>query len=306
MKYIIALLLLGVASIAHAATTLVGLSTDGTVYEIDPSTGSLTQKVREDISDFSLGGIARKQNTLYYVAKPSGSSENAIYTADLSGATIAHADLDRNDSVRALFLQGQKLYGIFYDGSGSTAGLYQINTTTGVTTLVNDLSGLDLEPIGGAFARIGRFYFMLAKPESDANARRLVRFRLRQNSATVFTVADKVGTPVLCDRLKLNLARLNFFCLASPTTTQVDTYRLGLNGRAKLLTTLSDVERIAGGHSLVTPNARTYQALVYAPGDDDHQRLLTLTAGGALKSTVTINAIIVGMRYGADEPAGSL
>ena len=295
------------STVASADNTLVGLNTDGTVYDINVKTGALTQKAQEALTSFSLGPITRRKGNLFYVAAPSGSSENAIFKVVVNTGAISHVDLDRSDDddeARALFFKGSKLYGVFYNGTAGTAGVYSINPTTGATRQIVDLSTLDLEPIGGAFARIGNFFFMLAKPESDSTQRRLIRFKARSGSAKVFNVATSNGVPVLCDRLKLNYNLLNFVCLASPSTTQVDVCRLGLTGRATCVKTLSDVERLAGGHTMITPNGKAFYAFVYAPGDSSAQRLIKFNAKGIVKSTNTINTIIIGAKFGHedDEP----
>lgn len=289
---------------ACADSSLVGLNTDGTVYSVDLATGALTEKAQEALSNFTLGGITRRNNNLYYVGTPSGSSENAIYKVAISTGVISHVDLDRaagDDDVRTLFFHNKKLYGIFYNGTAGTAGLYRINPTTGVTRQIIDLSTFDVEPVGGAFTRLGEFFYVLVKPESNSGLRQLLRFRIKAGSVKTFDVETTNGTPVLCDRIKVNSARGNFMCLASPSTTQVDVCRLGLNGRATCLGTLTGVERIAGGHTMVTPNGRLFYAFVYAPGDSSAQRLIKFNGKGILKTTKVIDTIIIGAKFGLED-----
>lgn len=293
-----------------AAPTLVGLDTNGNVYQIDLTTGALTEKAADELHSFTLGGIARKKNTLYYVAAPSGSSENSIYTVNLKDSSFLHVDLDRaedDDDVRAMFMSGKKVYAVFYNGTAGTAGVYLIDPLTGVTTLVLDLSDLNVEPIGGAFARIAPYYYLVVKPESDSTRRQLLRFKLKAGSTQLTEILATDGiTTTSCDRIKATAKHKSFVCLATVTSSQVDVCKLKLNGQATCLNTLANVERVAGGHSLSTPNEKTFYALVYAPGDSSAQRLVKFNAKGVLQSTLTVNSIVVGIRFDADETPPNL
>lgn len=291
-----------VVNSSQAAPSLVGVNTDGTVYQIDTTTGALTMKAQEQTSSFSLGGFTRKSNKVYYIAAPSGTSENSIYTLVLKTGLLTHVDLDRSDEVRALFFSGQKLYAVFYDGNQGTVGLYRVNPTTGVTKLVADFSSLDVEPIGGAYAKLGDFYYMLAKPNTDSTLRRLLRFKLRATGAKLFNVVTSAAAPITCDRLKVNQAKQNFVCLASPTTSQVDVCKLKPNGVASCSATLANVLRLAGGHTMMTPNEKTYYALVYEIGDENSQRLIQFTPAGAVKRFVTVSSIVVGADFQPPAP----
>ncbi len=308
MKKIIFTLLSTALSIssATAETTLIGYNTSGDVYQIAPVTGALTLKAQEQLHSFTLGAIARKKSTLYYIAAPGGATENAIYTVNTATAAISHVDLDLaddSDDATHLFFAGKNLIGLFYNSNTGVFRAYAINTTTGVTTLKQDLSSLDVEPIGGAISRIGKFIYILAKPQSDTSRRTLVRFKVGANTAKLFEVVTKGATPqpVLCDRIKLIRDSLTFLCLASPSTTQVDTYRVTPAGKAKFLSTLTGVDRVAGGHTLVTPNEKVFYAFVYAAGESNNQRVLKISALGQVKANVSINTFIVGARFGSEE-----
>ena len=283
---------------AQAATTLVGLNTSGTLYQIDPKSGALTQVADEQITSFTLGGLTRQNKTLYYVAAPSGTSENAIYTLNLKTKALNHVDLDRGDDVRALFTNGKSLYGVFYNGSSGSIGVYKINSSSGVTQLIVDLSALGLDPVGGSFAKLKSDYYLLSKPNSDSAQRTLVRFKLKAGSAKLVTVANKSGgAAVLCDRIQPNTKKNNFVCLASTSSTQVDVFNLGTDGKAKFLATLAGIERLAGGATMTTSDEKSYYALVYATGESNNQRLLKISSKGVIKNNATINTLIVGAQF---------
>ena len=290
--------------LAAPATTLVGLSTDGTVSEIDLASGALTTITQEQTTSFTLGGIARKKDTLYYVAAPSGTSENSIYTVDIKLKSISRVDIDRaavDDDVRALFLNGKKLFAVFYNGNTGTAGIYRIDPKTGATTLAYDFSDLGAEPIGGAFARIGNFYYFILKMETDNSIRILLKVKTNGKNASIVQIVDAAGTPVQCDRIKFNPSRLGFVCMATPATDQVNVCSLKLNGKAKCGASLPDVQRVGGGHTMMSPNGKDFYALVYSPTDANSQRLIKFKANGKIKSTVTISSILVGARFGQDD-----
>lgn len=300
---IAALLSLSNTHSVFAESSLLGLDTNGIVYDINTKTGALTKKAEEAFTSFSLGPIARRKGTLYYIATPSGASENAIYTVSTTNGTISHVDIDRSsgdDNASALFFKGKKLYAIFFNSTSGNGGVFKINPTTGVTTQIVDISDLDIDPIGGSFARIGNFFFILGKPNGDSSARRLIRFRLKAGSAKVFEVKAADNSPVLCDRIKLNKVRLDFVCLASPSTTQVSVCRLSPSGKAKCFNTLDNVERVAGGHSMMSANGKQFFAFVYAPGDSNSQRLIKFSPKGIVKSTQTISTIIIGAKFGQE------
>lgn len=305
--FIIALLFFPSERTAAAESSLLGYNTNGDIYQVNPASGELTLKAQDQLHSFTLGAIARKGSTLYYIAAPAGATENAIYTANTSTATVTHADLDLSDdddNATQLFFFGNKLIGLFYNSTSGTFRALTINPTTGATTLKLDLTSLDVEPIGGSIARIGKFFYLLAKPGADGSRRQLVRFKVGSNSAKVFEVQTKGANaePVLCDRIKLIRKSLTFFCLASPSSTQVDTYRVTTAGRAVFLSTMTGIERIAGGHTLVTPNEKVFYAFVYATGETNNQRLIKLSASGQVKANVAVNTLLVGARFGAEEP----
>jgi len=285
-------------SVAFAATTLVGLNTSGTLYQIDPKTGSLTQVADEQITSFTLGGLTRQNKTLYYVAAPSGSSENAIYTLNLKTNALSHIDLDRSDDVRALFTNGKALYGLFYNGSTGSIGVYKINSSTGVTKLIVDLSGLGLDPVGGSFTKLSDKYYFLSKPSSDTTQRSLVSFKLKANSAALVAVVNNAGgAAVLCDRIQPNTKSKSLLCLASSSSSQVDVFRLAPSGKAKFLATLQNIERIAGGATMSTPDEKSYYAFLYSFANSNSQQLLKFNSKGVVKSNVTINTLIVGAQF---------
>ncbi len=288
---------------AQAQNALAGLDTTGAVFEIAPKTGVVTPVVEEAINGFVLGATTRHLGKFYYVAQPSGTTQNALYTAVLKTGALSHVNLDRNDSVRALFFRKKQLYGIFYDGNLGTAGLYKIAKLTGVTTLVLDLSTLDLEPIAGAFADFRDSYYMLAKPESDSTQRRLVRFKASAKAPVVMNVVDSLGAAVLCNHFKPNAKRQSFVCLASAAgETQVDFHRLALNGVATYVSTLPGILRVGSGHTLATLDQNRYYAFVYVPGEPDNQHFLKLSSKGAILSNVTLDRISIGAHFQSESP----
>lgn len=282
------------------ADSLIGINTSGTIYQVNLQTGELTEKANEEVTGVSLGATARRGAQFFYVAAPSGTSENAIFKANTRTAEITHVDLDHDlgdDEVRALFFNDNKLFGIFYNATAGTAGLYKINPKTGVTKLVIDFSSLDLEPLPGAFTKAGDSFYFIGKPESDGTQRQLVKFKQKASSVKVKDILDADGNSVRCDRLQLNEKSGAFVCLASPIATQVDVCKLTLTGRATCPTTLEGIERVAGGHTMATPNNKIYYGLMYQLGDSDSQRLLKFNARGVVKSTLTIPTILVGAHF---------
>ena len=298
------ILFIALSASTYAQGAAVALDTNGAILRVDIKTGALTEKAAEALNNFILGATARNGGKFYYVGEPSGSTEKALYTVKIGTGQIGHIDLDRNDQVRDLFFNGNKLFGIFYDGNAGTAGIYRINVKTGVTTLIIDLSTLDIEPIAGAITSYGKFYYILAKPESDSSQRRLVRFTTKTASAPqVLDVVDSTNSPVLCDKLKPNVSKKNFVCLASKNSeTQVDVCRLTLKGKATVLSTLPNILRVGGGHTMLTLNQKDYYAFVYAPGEPNNQRLIKFTAKGTIKSNLAIDGIMIGGHFAGEEP----
>lgn len=292
------LVALSISTPVSAQSPIAALDTNGAVLLIDAKTGEITPKAEEPLSGFSLGGTARATNTLYYVAEPTGSDENSIYTVSLKSGTVTHVDLDRSESVRALFVNKRKLYGVFYDGTLGSAGVYRIDPATGVTTLVLDFSSLDLEPIAGSVVSFGGFYFLLAKPEADSGQRKMLRFKLKSSGAVVIDVLDKAGAPVLCNKMKPNAATQRFVCLAQDLAeTQVSVCRLSLKGKAVCSAALSGVLRVGSGHTMLTPDQNRYYAFVYAPGEPDNQRLIRFNARGAVKANIPLSTIAIGAHF---------
>lgn len=286
---------------AYALNTLVGLTSDGRVVQIDTTTGALTDIVQQEITNFSLGAIARKKDTLYYVAAPSGTNEYSIFIANLKTPLLIPYDLDRNDEVRALFLNGKKVQGIFYDGTAGTVGIYRIDPISGVTTLITDLSALSVEPVGGTVVRSNDSFYALVKPNIDSTRRQLLRFSLKGTKPTVVDIKAADGSAVLCDRIQATADGKGLVCVASPSTTQVTVCKLTFKGIATCGTTLTSLERVAGGHTLVTANKKIFYVLGYAPGDQNSQRLVSFNKSGVVKSTITIPAIITGLRFAAED-----
>ena len=286
-----------------ASAQIEGLDTNGSLFQVAQRSGAFTPGVSNPFTSYSLGGTTRKANTFYYVAVPSGGTENALFSVQLKTGVTSQVDLDRNDSVRALFFNGKSLFGVFYDGNAGTAGVYKIQPTTGVTTLVLDLSTLDVEPIAGAFTRNEKTFFMLVKPEIDATRRQLLSFRLRAGSAKLVEIADASALPVTCDKLEINAARKDFVCLASAAAeTQVNFCRLSAAGRATCLNTLPGILRVGGGHTLLTLDRARYYAFVYVPGEPDNQRLIKISGRGVIQSNVSIPAISIGAHFASDLP----
>ncbi len=289
---------LSLAVPARAQGPIAALDTNGIVYQVDTKTGALTEKTEEAFTDFSLGGTVRRGGKFYYVVAPAGLSENALYTSILKSGTLIHVDLDRDDDVRALFLKGNKLYGIFYDGNAGSAGLYRIAPTTGVTTLILDLSDLNVEPIAGAITQIENTFYMLVKPEANSAQRQLLRFKVKSGSAQLFDVVDGTGNPVLCDKLKINAAQKAFVCLAQAAAeTQVNVCRVSLKGKTTCVATLTDILRVGSGHTMLSNNGKTFYAFVYAPGEPDNQRLIKFNAKGVIKSNLSISTIMIGAHF---------
>ncbi len=286
-----------------AAPTLVALSTDGVIYQVDTVTGVQTEIVHPETANFTLGGIARKKNNLYYISTPSGSDQNAIYTINVKTGEGTFIDLDRaqgDDEVRALFFSGKKLYAIFYNGTAGTAGLYQLDPKTGVTTQKLDWSDLNVEIIGGSFVQSGKFFYVLVRPENDNTVRKLLKFRFKAASVKLLDLVDKSDLPVLCDRIKVNSKSGNFVCLASPTDSQVDVCKVTPLGKATCLGTLENVKRVGGGHTFVSRDGKNFFAFVYEPDDVDHQTLIQLNARGVIKSRTSLDSIMVGAQFDRD------
>lgn len=288
---------------AHAQNHILGLDTNGVTFEVVARTGAFTAKSELAFTSFSLGATARKGNVLYYVAIPGGGTDPALFAANSKTSAITVTDLDRNESVRALFFSGRSLYGVLYDALSNSAGVYRIDPATGITSLVVDLSGLDVEPIPGALAKVGKVYSMLVRPEVDSERRQLLTFRLRAGSAAVVEIADKDGIPVQCDKLKPNKAKKDFVCLASAADeTQVNFCRLNSRGVARCVTTLPGIERVGSGHTLVTTDEANYFAFVYVPGEPDNQHLIRLNSRGAIKSNVALPTISIGGHFLTEAP----
>jgi hypothetical protein len=289
---------------AFAVTpTLLGVSTDGTVYQIDTKSGTLTSVGGEQVHNFNLGGIARNPKYLYYIAAPSGSTENSIYTLNLKTNVFSHIDLNRpsgDDDVRVMFLKGNKLYAIFYNGNLGTAGLFQINPNTGAVTPVVDLSSLNVEPITGAFTTDGTFYYVLVKPETDSTKRQIMKFQINNKVPTFIDVLAKDGTSVLCDRFKLSAKSGSFVCLASITSSSVAACKVSTKGLTTCGAPITNIERLAGGHTMLSPDGTKYYAIVYELGDQNSQRLIQITSKGGIKSKATINSILVGAQFSTD------
>jgi hypothetical protein len=290
---------------AQSGNKLVALSTSGTIYEINQNTGESTEIAEEIISSFTLGGIARRNNILYYIATPSASTENSIYKLNIKTKVLSKVDLDRasgDDDVRALFFDGNKLFAVFYNGTAGTAGLYQVNPKTGVTALKINLSDLNYEPIGGGFERFNGFTYMLAKPETDSNARKLMRFKKTARSVKSFDVKDAGGNPVLCERIATIANGSKLVCLASAdSSTQVRYCNLKFNGLANCLSVLSDIKRVAGGHTFTTTDGRNFFAFVYDNIDENNNRLLKINKFGVISENRELDGIFVGARFKNEE-----
>lgn len=295
--------LLSLPNGALAQGSATGLDTNGITFDIDPKTGTLTTLTEESFANFSLGGTTRTRDTFHYVVSPAGSQENAIYTVDLKTKTVGHVDLDRSDAVRALLTQGKKLFGIFYDGNAGTSGIYRIDPATGVTSLVLDLSELDVEPIAGAITQVGKFFYALVKPETDSGRRQILKFKLKAGSASLVDVVDAQGAPVLCDKFKPAKSEKSFVCLAQAASeTQVNVCKVQLNGRAKVLNVLPSVERVGSGHTMMTADRKSFYAFVYAPNEPNNQHFVKFTPKGVVKSDVPLSTISIGAHFKSELP----
>lgn len=292
-----------VAPRAQAQTDLVGINTSGDVYQINTSDGTLTLKAQEAVTTIDLGAIARKKNLLFYVAAPSGSSENSLFKVSISTGAITKVDLDRNDTAKSLFFNGNKLYGIFYNSSTGDSGVYKINITTGATTLLVDLSAINAEPLGGAIARQGAFFHTIVKPTEET--RQLLRFKLKANSAVVNDIKSPTGTDIKCDKIKPHPSLPSFVCVASTSSTQVDVCKLSLKGVARCGGTLTSIIRIGSGHTMMRSGKR-YYVFGYAAGEPNNQRLVSFNAAGKeLASPAIANgSLFVGARFGIEDTEG--
>lgn len=295
---LVAFLFILTANSSLAASKLVGLNTSGAVYEVDAKTGTLTKLTEDSSSNFSLGATARFKSTFYYVAAPSGASEYAIFSVNLKTNAVTYVDLDRSENVVALFLSGKNLYGVFYDSSNTGAvGVYKITPSTGATSLVVDLSSLSIEPVPGSLTKLTNSYYLIGKPSGDSTKRQLVKFRLKAGSAKATSIATKEGTDVLCDRILPNTNKQSLVCLASPSSTQVDVCQLSAGAKANCKSTLSGIERVAGGATFTTQDEKTYYAFVYATGESNNQRLLGLSSAGKIKTNATVSTLIIGAHF---------
>ncbi|MBX7138676.1 MAG: hypothetical protein K1X83_11900 [Oligoflexia bacterium] len=293
-------------SVVRAEQKFAAFNTSESVFEVTPSDATLSLITQSELTSFSLGASTRLGNTLYYVAAPSGSSENALFKVNLKTTALTFVDLDRSgddDEVRALFIRRGKLYGIFYNGNAGSVGLYRITPATGATTLVLDLSDLDAEPVPGAIAQVLGVPYMIFKLNSDANRRLLVKFGSTVSSIRSKEILDSDQNPISCEKIKFNLPRAKFVCLASAESqTQVKVCKVTLAGRASCSSALSGIERVAGGHTLLTPNQKIYYALVYAPGEPDNQRLIKFTPAGVVKSNQIVNTLLIGAHFANEAP----
>lgn len=301
-------LILSVSSTALAANKLIGLDTNGIVYSIDPKSGTLTKLSEEAFTSFSLGATVNSKAKFYYVVTPSGASENALYTLDLKSNALTHIDLDRSESVRDLFFVKNALYGVFYNGNAGTLGVYKINPATGVTTLVLDMSDLNVEPLPGSISQLNGFNYLLVKPETDGTKRQLLRFKTRAGSAKLSSdIVTATNTLVTCDKLKPNAAKTNFVCLASVqsggTDVQVDVYQLKQNGKAAFVKTLAGLVRVGSGHTMLTSDQKTYYALGYNASDANNQRLIKFTSKGVVKTDSAVATIFIGANFASEEAA---
>jgi len=212
---VIPLSIAALSQIAEAQGKSLALDTNGISFEVNHSNGDITKKSEESLSNFNLGATVRSGNRLLYVAAHEGGSEPGLHIADTKRGTISHVDLDRDDPVRALFFDKNKLYGIFYNGNVGTVGIYRINQKSGATTLVLDLSDLDLEPIPGTVSSFGNYFYMLARPEVASQERRLIRFRTKSGTAKGVPEVDGNGAVVQCDKVQPNASWKGFMCMSS-------------------------------------------------------------------------------------------
>lgn len=285
---------------AQAQGKSLAIDTNGISFEVNHSTGDTTKKSEESLNNFNLGATARNGDQLLYVAAHGGGTEPQLHIADTKTGAISHIDLDRDDPVRALFFDKKKLYGVFYNGNLGTAGIYRINQTSGVTTLVLDLSDLDLEPIPGAVSSSGSYFYMLARPEAASQERRLIRFRTRGGTPKITAVTDADGAIVQCDKLQPNTAWKGFMCLASDTTnTVVNACRLSLSGRARCLKTLLNILRVGTGHTMLTLDQKSYFAFVYVPNEPNNQHLIKFNSRGVMVKDFRLTTIMLGAHFRA-------
>lgn len=291
------------ASTAFAKPDVVGVSTSGLIYRIDLKTGDLQDLGGEQIHNFNLGGIVRDKNTLQYIAVPSGSDANALYTADLKKGTLTHAGLGKvagADDVRVMIKKGKKLFGIIYDGNAGAHGLYKIDAKTGSPILVADYSALNVEPIPGNITFLDSYYYTLVKPETDPTKRQLMKFRLNSKAPTLIDVVAADGASVPCDKVKVINKSKEFICLASISNERVDACKISLKGVTTCTKTLENVVRIAGGHTLMSFDGRKFYALVYQVGDENSQHLIEFNAKTGIKSSLAIPSVLIGAQLEKD------
>lgn len=315
-KLIWQLILVLVATPALSQNNIAGVATDGSIYLIDPKTAVTTKVAESALTTFEAGAI-RQNNTFYYVGAPSGTTENALFKADLKTGTISFVDLDRSDHVAVLFHRGKQFFAIFYDGTLGTRGLYQINKLTGATTLVQDLTSVfPGDPVLGAFARQRDKFLVLARDNSNSATRHLATIRLTRSGkrATIQTVriqSNSSGTTadVSCDKIKSfalaapKVGKTKLMCIAALDTTSVAPCLLNLNGTAKCAAAVSGIERTASGHTLVT-DGKAFYFFGYAHGESV-QRLVQIDRklGVVGIPLLSSQALIVNARMGkTDEP----
>jgi hypothetical protein len=297
---------------SHAQPILIGPNTSGDLHELNVKTGELTLLTGEPLTNISLGPtvLSANKKLLYYVGVPSGSSENALYTLNIAASTLSHIDLDRSDEVRALLVKGRKLYGLFYDSTSGNVAIYQINASSGATTLVVDLTDLEIEPIGGAITQVGSDYYLLVRPNANYNLRLLLRFKLKANSGSVSALSTKQGAVVACDKFQPLPSATGgsatpaspqlpkgFLCLAPPAdgsaTNPVQACKVTLKGEATCTQTLEGIERLSSGHTFLK-HKNSYYLLAYATGETNNQLLLRLNAKGQIKANTIVDTLFIG------------
>lgn len=288
-----------IPSHAKAQGAIGGLDVNGAFYNINQKNGEIAWKGESPLNAFELGATARSANDLYYVAQPSGTTQNTLYKASLKSGTITQTALDLGDPVRAMFFKGKKLFAIFHNGTTGTTGLYQINTKTGSTKLILDLAELNIEPIPGAITQSGNFYYLLGKPETDYSKRVLIKFKAKAGSAVTTTeIVDSSAAPVLCDKIKINPSKKNFVCLASNSDeTEVQVCKVTANGVATCSGAISGILRIGSGHTLLSRDGKIFYAFGYAPDEPDNQRLIKFNSKGVIKGNGVVSTIIIGAHF---------
>jgi hypothetical protein len=161
---LITALSMSLASSQSRAGTLLGISLEGTLYNVNPTTGVATDPLPTGIT--SVLGIAAGQNgTLYSITTYSGTPDaNSLYTIDpntgastLVGATglvgIIEGDLAFNP------VNGV-LYGVQLAQGTDIRQLFTVDVATGATQIVASINDPDGDLSAMSFTTSGKLYMV--------------------------------------------------------------------------------------------------------------------------------------------------